>query len=107
MRLVGDPERILALHAVGIFGNGMPDDRIVSRRQRRWQGHDELFLILWIGHRNTGRDCLPTFIFDLYAREFRDNAFAEIQLDLRGGDLARNIGCGANRVQFGMSIGTK
>ena len=101
MRLVGDPERILALHAVGIFGNGMPDDRIVSRRQRRWQGHDELFLILWIGHRNTGRDCLPTFIFDLYAREFRDNAFAEIQLDLRGETLLETSAAGLTEFSLG------
>jgi hypothetical protein len=99
-----DPERILSLHAVGIFGNSMPGDRLMSRRQRRWQGHDELLLILWIGYRNAGRDCLPTFSFDFHAREFRDNAFAKIQLDLRGGDLARNIGCGANSVQFGMGI---
>jgi putative copper resistance protein D len=105
MRLVGDPERILTLHAVGIFGNSMPGDRIVSRRQRRWQWHDELLLILWIGRGNAGRDCLPAFIFDFNPRKFRDHAFAETQLDLRGGDLARNIGRGAGRCEFRMSTG--
>jgi hypothetical protein len=100
-----DAERVLPLHAVGISGNSMPVDRIMSRCQRRWQGHDELFLILWIGRRNAGRDCLPTFIFDFHTRKFCDYAFAKIQLDLGGGDLARNISCGANRYQFRMSIG--
>ena len=57
----------------------MPGHRVMSRRQRRWQGHDEMLLILWIGYRYAGRNCLPTFIFDFHARKFRYHAFAKIQ----------------------------
>src|SRR3981189_2594552 len=92
-----DPERILALHAVGIFGNSMPGDRIMSRHQRRRQRHDELLLISWVIHRHASGNCFPSFILEFQARKFRYYAFAKIQLDLRGGDLARNIGCGASR----------
>src|SRR5216684_9141000 len=77
-----DPERILALYAVGIFGNGVPDHCIMSRRQRRRQGHDELLLILWIIQRRASGNCFPSFILEFQTREFRYHAFAEIQLDL-------------------------
>src|SRR6267378_8438384 len=60
--LTVDPERILALHAVDILGNSMPDDRIMSRRQRRGEGHDELLLILWIIHRDASGNCFPSLI---------------------------------------------
>src|SRR6266404_7686388 len=99
-----DRERILPLHTVGILRNSVPGDRIMSCRQRRWQRHDELLLILLIGYRDAGRNCLPTFIFDFHARKYRYHTFAKIQLDLRGGALAGNISCGASRFQFWMSI---
>jgi hypothetical protein len=104
-RLTINSERILPLHAVGIFGNSMPGDGIMSRLQRRWHGHDELLLILWIIHRHASGNCFPGLILEFDARKFRDHAFAKIELDLGGGDLARNIGRGAGRCQFRVSMG--
>ena len=94
-------EGILALHAVGIFGNSMPGDPIMSRRQRRRQGNDELPPIPWIIPRHASRDGFPSFVLEFQARKLRYHALAEVQLDLLRGDLARNIGCGANRLSFG------
>jgi hypothetical protein len=92
-----DPERILALHAVGIFGNRMPHDLVMSRHKGRWQGYDKLRPILRISRRNASGNCFTSFILEFYARKLRYHAFAKIQLDLLGGDLAGNISCGASR----------
>src|SRR5258706_13799683 len=83
----------------------MPGDRIMPRRQRRRQGHDELLLIFWIIRRHASGDGLSSFVLEFQARKFRYYAFAEIQLDLHGGSFARNISCGAGGYQFWMSIG--
>src|SRR5258706_983254 len=100
-----DPERVLALHAMGIFGNSMPRDLVMSRHKGRWQGHDELRPIPRISRRNPSGNCFTGFILEFYARKSRYHAFAKIQLDLREGDLAGNISRGAGRYYFRMSVG--
>src|ERR1700686_3280107 len=73
-----DAERILALHAVGIFGNSMPGDLVMSRHEGCCQGYDKLRPILRISRRSASGNCFTSFVLEFYARKFRYHAFAKI-----------------------------